>query len=223
MSAVNSLTSALVSGSTTGTSASDGVAMGKEDFLKLLVAQLKNQDPLNPQDPTQFTAQLAQFSQLEQSIETNKNLSNLSGMSTDVEQMSALSLIGKPVTVAAENFDLNGTDAPPVLGYRLDSNAADVKVSVLNSSGVAVDTLEASSVAAGDHMIEWDGKDADGNALPAGHYFLSVMAQDNTGASQTATALVKTAVSGIDLDASGSQVVTANGTYAMNQVKRAGG
>ena len=82
--------------------------MGKEDFLTLLVAQLQNQDPLNPDDPTEFTAQLAQFSSLEQLFNLNESMDKVATSVNDSQKLSALSMIGKEVAYADSEFTLKG-------------------------------------------------------------------------------------------------------------------
>ena len=92
--------------STAGKSADLSQQIGKTEFLTLLVAQLHNQDPLNPQDPTEFTAQLAQYSSLEQQFATNAHLAKMSESSGDVQRLTALTLIGKEVVAESKDFTL---------------------------------------------------------------------------------------------------------------------
>ena len=89
---VNSAASSSATGSLTGSS-----NLGKDDFLLLLVTQLQNQDPLNPQDPTEFTSQLAQYSSLEQLFTVNDQLGQLETTNGNVVQMTALGLMGQNV------------------------------------------------------------------------------------------------------------------------------
>ncbi|MEE4253115.1 MAG: flagellar hook capping FlgD N-terminal domain-containing protein, partial [Desulfuromusa sp.] len=91
-------------------------SMGKDDFLLLLVAQLENQDPMNPADATEFTSQLAQFSSLEQLENANKSLEGLAAMSSEMERMSALGLIGQDIVAQTSEFHFSGD--PLQLGYR---------------------------------------------------------------------------------------------------------
>ena len=97
----------------TATFGAKETSMGKEDFLQLLVAQLQNQDPLNPSDPTEFTAQLAQFSQLEQMTNMTESLEGLTLMSSEMQQMSALSLMGQEVTAQTEAFHFSNVASFP--------------------------------------------------------------------------------------------------------------
>ncbi len=88
------------------TAATPENTLGQDEFLTLLVAQLQNQDPLNPTDATEFTAQLAQYSQLEQLFNLNDAMDGLSAAQTSSQKVSALSLIGKEVVVEDSHFPL---------------------------------------------------------------------------------------------------------------------
>ncbi len=220
MSSVNSINSTLVSGSSSQSGFSEEV-MGKEDFLKLLVAQLQHQDPLNPQDPTEFTSQLAQYSQVEQSMNMNKNLENLAGMTYDMERMSALGMIGKDVTISSSGFLADGTEK--TVGYQLGGNAAEVKVHILDANGNTVRTIEGTEFKSGDHFVTWDGKDKNGNTVEDGTYFVSVMALDADEKKVASQPLVKTKVTGLDLDGEKSYLTTEVGTYGLNQVQEVQG
>lgn len=191
-------------------------ALGKEDFLKLLVAQLNNQDPLNPADATEFTAQLAQFSSLEQLFNVNDTLAGLSSMSTDMEKMSALNLIGKEVVVSSDNFDL-GSD-PVLLGYKLDATAEEARVHILNASGQTVATLEAPELTAGEHLMVWDGRNGNGDALPAGNYTLAVVALNQDDEFIDTSTVVRSQVTGVDMTGGSTNIVTGNGSFPMADV-----
>jgi flagellar basal-body rod modification protein FlgD len=96
MTAITSATSATTSAATTTTSSSSGtLALGTTDFLKLLMTQLQNQNPLDPQDPTEFTNQLATYSGLEQQINMNDTLTtmsdSLSSLLTQVQLLASAS------------------------------------------------------------------------------------------------------------------------------------
>jgi len=84
---------------TNATSGAD--IMGKEDFLTLLVAQLQNQDPMNPDDPTEFTSQLAEFSSLEQLFNLNESIDGLADVQQKSDRLSSMELIGKEVVIPA--------------------------------------------------------------------------------------------------------------------------
>ena len=117
---------------TTKATTSSTKTLGQSDFLSLLVAQLKNQDPLNPSDPTQFTAQLAQFSQLEQLFNLNSTLAGLTTAQGSSEKLAALSLIGQDVVVAGNNFALK--DSPVQVGYKTDGTATSIKLQIQDST-----------------------------------------------------------------------------------------
>ena len=227
-------------GATTSTSlttaASGGQTMGKTEFLKLLVAQLQNQDPLNPQDPTEFTAQLAQYSSLEQQFTMNEQLAKMAESSGDVQRLTALSLIGKQITAESSQIELApSTDAslaqrlgytPGVLdgqiGYRLDAAASSVKLNIFNDKNVLVSTVDAPASAAGDHFVNWDGKGFSGNLLPAGDYTVEVSASNPVSGKDaetiTASAIVRGMVIGVELGASGNELTTSAGSVPQSAV-----
>lgn len=207
---VNQTASSSMSGSLTGSS-----NLGKDDFLLLLVTQLQNQDPLNPQDPTEFTSQLAQYSSLEQLFTVNDQLQQLETTNGNVVQMTALGLMGQDVVVQSDSFKLGGT--PVTLGYDLSNNVDEVQLVIQNAKGQTVATLEGTDLSAGEHFIQWNGTDANGASLPAGDYQLQISARRD-GETASGSPLVKTAVSGVDLNGGSSTLVTSLGEYNLSKV-----
>jgi len=210
-----SATTATTSSSTSATKTAD--IMGKEDFLTLLVAQLQNQDPLNPDDPTEFTAQLAQFSSLEQLYNLNESMAGLTTAQANSEKLAALSLIGKEVSYNGSKFTYDGT--PISVGYQLDGTATSVTLSLQDADGKTVKTLQAADteLTAGNHFITWDGTDLDGNPVAAGTYKIVLQATaSGKDASVAAAPLISSEVIGVDL--SNGMLTTNAGEVLLNNL-----
>lgn len=208
---VKSTASNSVTGSLTGAS-----NLGKDDFLLLLVTQLQNQDPLNPQDPTEFTSQLAQYSSLEQLFTVNEQLQQLETTNGNVVQMTALGLMGQNVVVQSDSFTL-GSD-PVTLGYKLSGNVDEAQVAIQNADGKTVATLHGSALSAGEHFINWNGTDNAGAKLPAGEYQIKILTTLNGETTTGGKPLLKTSVTGVDLNGGSSTLVTSAGQYSLGKV-----
>ena len=184
--------------------------LGKDDFLRLLVTQLQNQDPLNPLQGTEFVSQLAQFSSLEQLTNINSSLSqNIQSnqmMTQSIGNSLAATLVGKEVRASTNALQYSGTSTMS-LGYNLDSNANTVDVKILNESGAVVRTINGLSVDAGDHTFTWDGANDAGQQLGAGKYTFNVEATDAAGKSLTATPYLSGTVSAIRFRSDGTYFV----------------
>jgi len=149
--------------------------LGKEDFLKMLLAQMKNQDPLNPQDGTAFAAQLAQFSSLEQLTNLNAEIQNQSLSMTTLAHTQAVGLIGKTVNVTDGN-SLVAAGQPLDISYTLAEDAKNVQVTVFDQEGKLVKTIEGTDQEAGQNRVTWN-MDAD----TTGNYTFQVSARDING------------------------------------------
>jgi flagellar basal-body rod modification protein FlgD len=162
----------------TGTDSSASTAKLSADlntFLKLLTTQLKNQDPTNPQDPSQFTQQLAQYSQVEQTIQSNSNLEKLLASQNQTILNGAVSYIGKSVVTEDNKLVLSGGQAK--FSYAITGNPASVKITIKNGKGEVVRQIDADKTN-DTYNLTWDGKDDGGNALASGVYTVSVEAKD---------------------------------------------
>jgi flagellar basal-body rod modification protein FlgD len=171
-------------GPTTGAPPTDvlgtpGSAFGKEDFLKLLVTQLRNQDPLSPMDGSQFAAQLAQFSTVEQLIGIGAQLEGQAGDAArntlTTQTLLGTSLIGREVMLRGETLAVNGTD-PARAAIDLEAPAERVLIEVLGDDDKVIAHQEYENVAAGRAILELDDVD-----LEAGHYRYRVSATDDDG------------------------------------------
>src|SRR3954462_15896510 len=116
-------------------------AMGKDDFLKLLVAQLKNQDPLAPQDNTQFVAQLAQFSSLEAAMGTNSRLDGITSQNQGLANTQVVSLVGKTATVKGSLVTATGSGTAVPVNFTLASATDSTNVSIQNASAKVIRTI----------------------------------------------------------------------------------
>jgi flagellar basal-body rod modification protein FlgD len=155
-------------------------ALGKNDFLKLLMAQLANQDPTAPTDNQAFVAQLAQFAGLEAAEGTNSRLDTMLTAQASNSQTAAVGFIGKVVDYRTDGLSLQaGLSATSQIS--LGAAAKDVTVSVLDSKGNKVRTMKLGAQAAGPVAITWDGNDDGGNRQPPGAYTLSASATDANG------------------------------------------
>lgn len=155
-----------------------GKTMGKEDFLNLLVTQMRNQDPLNPMDNTEFSAQLAQFSSLEQLFNVNENLKSMQDGQKLSQQAQAVNYIGKSVEANNKTFSLAEGGAAK-LTYSLGAPATYVSIGIYAQDGTLVKTIETKGGQAGKYQVDWNGLDSKGQKVPAGVYSFDVVALDS--------------------------------------------
>ena len=154
--------------------------LGRDAFMKLFLAQMNHQDPLNPMDTTQFGAQLAQFSSLEQLFNVNENLESIEGIQNGDSKYHVLDLMGKEVKAQSDSLMLND-DSPARGAFYLDTAAEDCFVRIYDEEGKAVKDIDMHELYAGTHSFEWDGRDSRGNLLASGVYHYSVSAVSPEG------------------------------------------
>ena len=195
--------------STSGLYNSSTQALGKDDFLKLLVTQLQNQDPMNPTDSTEFVAQLAQFSSLEQLSNVNDNLKVVQLFDQSINNAQAVNFVGKTVKASGSMFEL-GTGETHEIQYQLGEDADAVYVSVYNSSGEIVKKIEMDQMTAGSQSVVWDGKDENGGAAPAGTYSFSLQAKNKDGEIMASAAFIEEIITGVSYH-SGNTYLLAKG------------
>lgn len=145
-----------------------------QTFLRLMTAQLKNQDPLSPTDPTQFLSQIAQFSTVEQQLRTNSNLEQIAmTLGSSVDRLD-LSYLGRQVEALSDIVGLKGENTPKI-AYTLAGAAETSKIVISNSKNEVVRTVDGQKHR-GRHDFVWDGKDDYGNRLPDDLYRIQVVA-----------------------------------------------
>jgi flagellar basal-body rod modification protein FlgD len=191
----------------------------KNGFLMLLVAQLKNQDPTQSQDPAQMVQQMTSFSSLEQAQNTNTLLNAMQSQNSAIFQAQSASLVGKKVRITSSAFDLKSGSA--TVGVELAAEA-NVKLTIQDATGKTVATLDKGSMGAGNHVVAWDGKDDQGHALPDGTYSVQVAATGKDGSSVASSTSAYAVVSSVSFYDS-TVVVTAGGRqYSLSDINEIG-
>lgn len=189
-------------------------------FLTLLVAQMNNQDPLNPVDNTQLTEEMAQISTVTGINNLNTTVTGLMSQLQQSALLQSAQLTGHSVMVAGSNLTLasnansgNATGESAVGAYSLPSAAQNVTVTITNSSGQTVQTLQLGPQSAGLQDFSWDGTTSSGATAAAGSYQFSVQATSSSGAAVKATAYNLQTVVGSVPQANGTtQLMLGNGT-----------
>ena len=190
----------------------------KDAWMKLLFAQVKNQDPTNPMDTNEMTQQIVAFSGLEQAVQTNANLEKLVALNQNAEFSYISGLIGKEITYDATQFDLE-QGKPGTLNYTLiPANDKDGKplvsvhtqIDIINQDNVIVRTIEGSNFT-GENNIIWDGKDSLDKECPSGSYTIRVRSKDKNGRMVPIGSPLKNGlVTGADI-VNGSAILNVNG------------
>ncbi|MCW8275571.1 flagellar hook assembly protein FlgD [Pseudomonas sp. PCH199] len=150
-------------------SATGKKALGKDAFLQLLVTQLKNQNPLEPQGNSEFVAQMAQFSSLEGITNLNSTVSGIAGTFGSSQALQASSLVGRSViapgdkSVMQQGKSLTGSIAIP-------QSVASTSLKITDKDGKVVRTIELADQKAGNASFTWDGKNDAGNPVESGTY-----------------------------------------------------
>lgn len=166
--------------------------LGKDDFIKLMSAQLKHQDPISPVKNEQMAAQLAQFSALEQMVNVNTNLEKMAAGQKPQENVLAASLIGKRVLTDSSKFSYaKGTQ--PEMKFDLPADADRVTLSVVTDKGEVIREYELGGVKKGAQSIKWDGKNSKGQEQQVGEFTFRVNATD----ANNKPVLAKTSTSGL--------------------------
>lgn len=159
---------------------SSNKALGKDAFMALFVAQLKNQDPLNPLSDKDTTAQMAQFAQLEQTTNMNNMLKGIATALKVNQTLQAASLIGKSILASGNSLSKEG-DSVSKLNLDIPKGVTKVKVNVHDSTGNIVRTVDLKNVKDGKMSFAWDGKNTSGSKAADGIYKISVVAENDDG------------------------------------------
>src|SRR5882672_10175477 len=152
MTALSAATLANLNGTTTSTS-STADAGSQDRFLKLLVTQLQNQDPLSPMDNAELTSQIAQINTVSGIATLNTSVQALSGQFLQMQTLQGAALIGKNVIVPGNKLDI--ADGVAQGGFELAAAADSVKVEVLNAAGTVVDTVQLGAANSGVNGFNW--------------------------------------------------------------------
>lgn len=176
-SAANSTNAAIIASLSKTTQKDVTATEGAQDrFLKLLVTQMQNQDPLNPMDNAQVTSQIAQINTVTGIDKLNTSVTGLGDRLVGAQSLQASAMLGRHVLAPGKVVEYDGTDVP--LTFDVASKAAQVKLSVIDANGKVVHAETLGSTDTGRHSVTWDGTLDAGGKAPQGLYALKVDAVD---------------------------------------------
>ena len=184
--------------------------MSKDDFLKMFLAQIKNQNPLEPMEGLDFTNQLAQFSTLEQLQNANTKIDTLISQETENQNVLAVSFIGKEVTTFGNGVTVTEDSDRYALKFSLADEASDVTVLIKDSNNNIVAVLDQGAYPEGSTTCYWDGKDENGNAVTPGNYSFMVSAKNLSGELVEVSTYTTGQVTGVSFE-DGSTYLEVNG------------
>ena len=176
-------------------------SLGVADFLTLMTAQLKNQDPLKPMDGTQMVAQLAQFGTVSGVNQMNTTLGALSDSLRSSQALSGATLVGHEIIAPGTKATYNGQQ-PLVYAVQVPSGTSGVMATITDSSGQVVRHISVPA-GSGQQGFVWDGKTDSGASAAAGSYAVAAIANVG-GASQSLATSVAARVNSVSVDASGT-------------------
>lgn len=211
------------SNSTTPTPASTQTQMTQGDFLTLMTAQLKNQDPFDPVDNTQMVAQMAQFSSLAGISEMNSTLKSIAERLGGTSTSDMMSWVGRTVLTPGDTA-YPRTDGSLGGTIELGADATQVNVTIENANGQVLKTLPLGPQTAGSIDFEWDGTTDSGEEAGAGPFKIRVAAEGADGKSVAAQPLVWAPVTSVSRSSSGDPVLTVPGLgqVAISAVRKVG-
>jgi flagellar basal-body rod modification protein FlgD len=204
--------------STAATASSGALTGSKDEFLKLFMAQLQNQDPLDPQNGADMVAQLAQFSSVEQQTETNQQLADLAAAQAAQSSASLSNLVGRTCSASADSMSLSGTGSPPPLQVTSDTPTVGASITITDSNGKQVRKL---SIPDGttSTSLTWDGKTDAGTTAPAGDYTVAI---DSGKSTATVSAQWQGRVDGIEMTSAGARLRMGDVLFAPADVRMIG-
>ena len=197
-------------------------SLGTSDFLKLLTAQLQNQDPFSPTDNSQMVAQLAQITSTSGIADMGTTLKAIQTKLGATSTADALSYVGK--TILTEGSTAYGRTSGGIAGAaEIDGDASAVRVAIKDANGQLLNTLDLGAQKAGTINYDWDGKTASGTDAGAGPFTVSISASSASG-SVAGRNLVWAPVSTVSVPATGSPTLTVPGVgqVALSAVRQVG-
>lgn len=192
--------------------------MGSQDtFMKLLVAELKYQDPMDPMQNRDMVAQLATLSSVQKLTTIDEKLGGMQQNGLQDSSLQSANLIGKTVTAKTNRLTLNSIgDAAG--GFRLANDANAVKVSVLDAQGTPVKSIDLGQLKQGQQTFTWDGKSVAGQRVAAGSYTFKVEAADAAGAPIVSSTELSGIVSEVAYTNGNPQVVIGDAQVSLSDV-----
>lgn len=196
-----------------------GVNATQDRFLKLLVAQIRNQDPLNPLQNSEVTSQLAQLSTVTGINRLTEQVSGLSNTFAEAQSLQAANIIGRGVIVPGKTLDLAGDKV--VAAVDLPKDVEQLSITIRNAAGAIVHTANLGPQSSGLVKFQWDGKDDNGNTLAQGKYTYAVQGSVAGRAIEGIESLTYGRVNSVTLGAQGAQLnVDGLGAIPLSQVKQ---
>ncbi len=194
--------------------------MDKDAFLKLMLTQLKYQDPMNPMQSHEMAAQLAQFSSLEQLSNIDNSIQGLKKSQDPMVNFQALNFIGKSISADTEKIVRAKGDTVHDMRFQLPQEAKEVILEIKDDSGAVVKTIKAQNLKKGENKITWNGTKEDGYPTYAGTYTFSVKGITNSGAQFTGRTSFGGVVTGLNYSPEGPILMIGDQKVRLSDVKK---
>jgi flagellar basal-body rod modification protein FlgD len=212
---VSAVSSSAYSSQGTASSSSSTSTLDTNAFLGLLVAELQNQNPLDPTDTSSFMGQMMSYASYNQQVSMNDQLTSLTTSMNSLLSSNAIGYVGRNVEAYGDTASLQNGQA--TWGYTLNAAATDVTITVKDAQGNSVYTTTGDT-SSGSHSFSWDGTTDSGTKLTDGNYSIEVSAKDSSGASVYGYTTVTGTVTGVDSTSGTSMLMIGNAEVALDDV-----
>lgn len=184
--------------------------LDRGDFMNLFLAQLQYQDPMNPMQSAEMASQVAQFNMVDLMYKNNEAMQQLVTSDEARTRLQAVTFLGQEVRYSGSTLPV-GSNGPKPFDLELEDPVASCVVTIRNSEGLVVRSLDLGGMPSGIHPLNWDGTDAEGDPVPEGHYRVYAEAMDDNGDEVSIGTWTTGAVSGVSYPDTGLPELRLNG------------
>ncbi len=194
--------------------------LDKDAFFKLMLTQMKNQDPMNPMQSHEMAAHLAQFTSLEQMFNMNKHLEAIQSGQNPMKDYQALTFIGKEISADSSNIFRNADDQSHELRFNLAGDATEAKIKIKNEAGELVRELSMHDLKKGPNSLRWDGYNEQGQKQNEGEFKFTIDAETNSGKKVSADTNASGRITGVQFSKKGPMLLIGNQQVYLSDVKK---